>query len=81
MEQYVFLKVGNIKPNFHKYLIFLVLSKCIALQHTSVTELIYNQYVFLQFTEAAIICCTFEEFGCVVLINIHMSGDILQLCL
>jgi len=58
---------------------FLVLSKSIALQYTSVTELIYNQ--FTHFTEAAIISCTFEEFGWIALINIHMSVDILQLFL
>jgi hypothetical protein len=81
MEQFVLPKVGKITPNFHKCLIFLVLSKSIALQYTPITELIYNQYIFLYFTEAAIISCTFEDFGCVVLINIHMSGDILQMCL
>lgn len=72
-----FRKVGKIKPKFHECLIFLVLSKIIAHQYTPITELIYNQYIFLQFTEAAIIICNFEESGCVVLINIHTSGDIL----
>lgn len=68
-------KLGQIFTNVLYFLYWVRVSHF----RSSITELTYN-CIFLHFTKAAIFSRTFEECGCIGLINIHMSGDTLQLC-
>jgi hypothetical protein len=72
-------KLGQIFINVWYLLYWVTILHCST--HQSQNWFTTNVRISLHFTEAAIIRCTFEDFGCVVLINIPMSGDILQLCL